>query len=44
MGWAGSGMEEAVYGGGLRPSTLAREVNKVQYELDLRHLHVEKVR
>ncbi len=40
MGWSGSGMEEAVYGGGLRPSTLAKEVNKVRYEgLDLAHLY-----
>ncbi len=41
MGWTGSGMEETVYGGGLRPRTLAREVAKVRYEgLDLSHLHV----
>ncbi len=40
MGWAGSGMEEAVYGGGLRPRTLAREVAKVRYEgLDLSRLY-----
>ncbi len=41
MGWAGRGMEETVYGAGLRPSTLAREIRKVRYEgLDLSHLHV----
>ena len=40
MGWAGGGMEEAVYGGGLRPRTLAREIRKVRYEgLDLGYLH-----
>ncbi len=41
MGWAGRGMEETVYGAGLRASTLAREVAKIQYlGLDLGHLHV----
>ncbi len=39
-GWAGQGVADTVYGGGLRPSTLAREIRKVRYEgLDLRHLH-----
>ncbi len=39
-GWAGQGVADTVYGGGLRPSTLAREVAKINYPgLDLRHLH-----
>ena len=39
-GWAGSGVADQVYGGGLRASTLAREIKKVKYPgLDLRHLH-----
>ncbi len=41
MGWTGGGMEETVYGGGLRASTLAKEIRKIRYEgLDLSHLHV----
>ncbi len=39
-GWAGSGVADTVYGGGLRPSTLAREIRKVRYDVDLSHLHV----
>ena len=31
---------ELFYGSGLRPSTLAREIAKVQYPLDLSHLHL----
>jgi integrase len=39
-GWKAGGTEE-IYGGGLRPSTLAREIAKVRYEgLDLSHLHI----
>jgi integrase len=39
-GWKSGGTEE-LYGGGLRPSTLARELAKVRYEgLDLSHVHV----
>ena len=39
-GWKSGGTEE-LYGGGLRPSTLAREIAKVRYEgLDLSHLPV----
>ncbi len=38
-GWSAGGAEE-VYGSGLRPSTLAREIAKVQYPLDLSHLHL----
>jgi site-specific recombinase XerD len=39
-GWKSGGTEE-LYGGGLRRSTLAREIAKVRYEgLDLSHLHV----
>jgi hypothetical protein len=39
-GWKSGGTEE-LYGGGLRPSTLAREIAKMRYiGLDLRHLHV----
>jgi integrase len=38
-GWKSGGTEE-LYGGGLRPSTLAREIAKVRYEgLDLAHLY-----
>ena len=37
-GWAAGGTE-VIYGGGLRASTLAREVAKVRYPgLDLGHL------
>ena len=39
-GWAGSG-SDAVYGNGVRAKTLAREVAKVRYDLDLGHLYVE---
>ena len=35
-----SGGTEEVYGGGLRPSTVAKAVNKVQDDLDLSHRHV----
>ncbi len=38
-GWAGSGVADTVYGGGLRPGTLAREIRKVRYDVDLGHLH-----
>ena len=39
-GWKSGGTEE-LYGGGLRPSTLAREIAKVLYPgLDLSHLYV----
>jgi integrase len=39
-GWKSGGSEE-IYGGGLRPSTLAREIGQVQYPgLDLSHVHV----
>ena len=35
-----SGGTEEIYGSGLRPSTLTREIAKVRYSgLDLRHLH-----
>ncbi len=38
-GWAGGGVADN-YGAGLRPATLAREINKIKYlGLDLRHLH-----
>jgi len=37
-GWKSGGTEE-LYGGGLRPATLAREIAKVHYPgLDLSHL------
>ena len=40
-GWSAGGTEE-VYGGGLRPRTLAREIAKVSYpDLDLSHLHLD---
>jgi integrase len=39
-GWSTGGTEED-YGKGLRPSTLARELAKVRYDLDLSHLHIE---
>ena len=39
-GWSAGGTEE-IYGGGLRPSTLAREIAKIRYEgLDLSHLYL----
>jgi integrase len=39
-GWKSGGTEE-LYGGGLRPSTLAPEIAKVRYPgLDLSHLHL----
>ncbi len=38
-GWAGAGVADQVYGGGLRPKTLAREIRKVRYDVDLSHLH-----
>ncbi len=37
-GWAGNGGTEEIYGGGLRPRTLLREISKVRYDLDLGHL------
>ena len=38
-GWAGNGGTEEIYGGGLKASTLAREVARVRYPgLDLGHL------
>ncbi len=40
-GWAGNGGVSETYGGGLKASTLAREVAKVRYDLDLGHLYVE---
>jgi integrase len=36
-GWTAGGTEE-IYGGGLKASTLAREIAKVRYDLDLGHL------
>ncbi len=39
-GWAGSGVADQIYGGGLRASSLAREIAKIRYPgLDLSHLH-----
>lgn len=38
-GWA-SGRTEDDYGSGLRPRTLAREIEKVRYDLDLSHLYL----
>ena len=39
-GWAGNGGTDDVYGGGLRPGTLARWVQKFKYDgLDLSHVH-----
>ncbi len=38
-GWAGQGVADQVYGSGLRPRTLAAEVAKVTYDLDLSHLY-----
>ena len=43
LGWKAGGVEE-IYGGGLRASTLAREIAKVRYDLDLSHLHLRGVR
>ena len=40
-GWAGNAGAEEVYGGGLRPGTLHRWVRRIDYGLDLGHLHVE---
>jgi hypothetical protein len=37
--WKAGGTEE-IYGGGLKASTLARELAKVRYDLDLSHLYV----
>ena len=38
-GWAGGAGASDIYGGGLRPSTLYREIRKVKYPgLDLSHL------
>ena len=38
-GWVGNGGADQLYGKGLRPSTLAREIKKVRYPgLDLTHL------
>ncbi len=37
-GWAGAGVSDTVYGEALRPSTLAREMAKVRYDVDLSHL------
>ena len=39
-----AGGVEEIYGGGLRASTLAREIAKVRYDLDLSHLHLRGVR
>ncbi len=40
-GWAGQGVADQVYGGGLRPRTLAKEIRKIRYPgLDLTHLHL----
>jgi len=36
-GWS-SGHTSDIYGGGLRPRTLLREISKVRYDLDLGHL------
>ncbi len=38
-GWAGQGVADD-YGGGLRASTLAREIAKITYDVDLSKLHV----
>ena len=41
-GWAGNGGVSETYGGGLKASTLAREIAKVKYPgLDLRHLQAK---
>ena len=37
-GWARAGVSDTVYGEALRPSTLAREMAKVRYDVDLSHL------
>jgi integrase len=37
-GWAGNGGTEEIYGSGLKASTLAREIAKIRYDLDLGHL------
>jgi integrase len=43
-GWAGNGTADQLYGDGLRPSTLAKEVAKISYPgLDLSHLHLQPV-
>ena len=40
-GWSTGGTEE-IYGGGLRASTLSREIAKVQYpDMDLSHLRAD---
>lgn len=40
-GWSGSGSADELYGSGLRPSTLAKEIAKLRYDgLDLSHLYV----
>src|SRR4051812_8573548 len=40
-GWASFGSAEAQYGTGYRPTTLAREIDKVRYSgLDLSHLYI----
>lgn len=40
-GWAGNGGAEEIYGGGLKASTLAREIKKVKYpKLNLSYLYV----
>jgi integrase len=38
MGWSSGGMD-ALYGSGLSPATLAAEIAKIAYPLDLSHLH-----
>ncbi len=41
-GWAGNGGTEEIYGGGLKASTLAREIAKVKYPgLELDHLEAK---
>jgi hypothetical protein len=41
-GWSAGGTEE-LYGGGMRPSTLARAITKVHYPgLDLSHLRLRR--
>gem|GEM_PF-6378732 len=41
LGGGGNGGTEEIYGGGLKASTLARQIVKVRYPgLDLGHLHV----
>ncbi len=42
-GWGSSGKTEDTYGGDLRPSTLAKDIEKVRYEgLNLSHLYVQQ--